>query len=118
MSTKLPELPELSPITEDTIKSKTKKTPEALRKLLLPTSTFVLCDDDNNSTFSELSDKYPDVRKDDCVLRTYKSDKGESVLDEFTEDYRKTIMELREELQVNTTVYSNYQVLIITIKDL
>lgn len=99
MSTKQLTTPELHPITENNLKL--RHTPEAIRKLLLPIKNLAFqSDSDNSSVFSELSDKYHDIQKDDCLLKLYKSEMGESALDGFTDDYKTTVKELREEMQV------------------
>lgn len=89
-------LPELKIVNENTKKHRTQ-TPEAIKKLLLPVKKLVLYEDDD-SDYSELSDKYQDLHKEDCRLKTYKN---QSVLDIFTEDYKATAMELRQELNVS-----------------
>lgn len=87
-------------IPEKSSTSRATGTPETIKKLLVPIKNLDFCDADSN--YSELSDKYPDLYKEDCILRSYRSEKGESVLDEFTEDYKSTVKEIREELHVRT----------------
>lgn len=96
MSTNKLEIPELKKVNDNTKNRKTK-TPDAIKKLLLPVNNMVLHETDD-SDHSELSDKYHDLHKEDCRLKTYKN---QSVLDEFTEDYKATAMELRQELLVS-----------------
>lgn len=97
MSAKALEIPELSIIHRSKTNTK-KQTPEKIKKLLLPVDHLDLCDEDSNSDYSQLFDKYKDLYKEEYRLKTYQKT---SVLDQFTEDYKETVMELREELQVN-----------------
>lgn len=101
MSAKQQEIAELEEVTEHTNRHKIQ-TPEAIQKLLLPVENLILCDD-NESDYSELSDKYHDLQKEDCRLKIYEN---QSILDNFTEDYKKTVMELREELKVSKNEFS------------
>lgn len=81
----------------DNTKNRKTQTPDAIKKLFFPVNNMTLNETDD-SDHSELSDKYHDLNKADCHLKTYKN---QSVLDEFTEEYKDTAMELRQELQVS-----------------
>lgn len=97
MSANRLEVPELKIVNECTKKQRTQ-TPDTIRKLLYPVNNLVL-EVDDESNHSELSDKYQDLYKEDCRLKTYVN---QSVLDHFSEDYKKTATELRQELEVSS----------------
>lgn len=93
------QIPELSKVYKNVTKQVTN-TPDAIQRLLHPLDILIFENHENSSDHSELLDEHQDLYKEDCRLKSYKD---HSILEYFTEDYKNTAREIRDELQVGTS---------------
>lgn len=96
-------MPKLPPVERESVRTKVKRTPEAIRKLLMPVRDVELRADEDSDDFSDISDKYKDVHEENYFLTKTKWSKTEIdnfVVNQFSDDYKNTIARVRKELKV------------------